>query len=146
MHIPIEGHRIKCKFCEKFFIVCSTCYRGQEYCGDECRSRSRRRNNRASSRAYQKTHRGKKNHAARQQSYRSKLSHLKKVTHQSSASNTTSLKSSRGNYLEYKNPQNSNSGQCIKCCVTVKAFLLPKLQSQRRRKTVWSTTPRWSPK
>ena len=146
MQYPIEGHRIKCRFCKEFFVICSSCYRGQAYCSPECQSTTRKQRNQTSVKAYQSTFRGKRLHAARQQRYREKIAQEKKVTHQASEIRTRDVESHGENYFPIKKTAKTPLKRCVRCHVYVQAFLLPKLQSQKRRNPRWTTIPSWSPK
>lgn len=71
-----------CHRCGELTIICSHCDRGNIYCSSKCSEDSRRDSVRASSQRYQKSWRGRSNHAKRQSYYRQ---HKKeKVTHQGS--------------------------------------------------------------
>ena len=56
--------------CRRQFSVCGRCDRGRRYCGAECAEASRGESLRRAGRAYQRTERGRKLHAARQARYR----------------------------------------------------------------------------
>jgi hypothetical protein len=70
---PIEGLRQRrcCDpACNTLFTICASCDRGQRYCSDGCRKRTRQQQLRASGRRYQASAGGRHNHSQRQQSYR----------------------------------------------------------------------------
>lgn len=78
-----------CVSCEKLFTICSSCFRGQKYCGSKCRVSARRRRARARSLRYQQTSKGRLHHRARQVRYRKRLNsktsaNIKTVTHATS--------------------------------------------------------------
>src|SRR5262245_22103656 len=56
--------------CGAMFFVCPHCDRGQRYCSDNCRQRSRLEQVRAASRRYQDSPEGRLGHRDRQRSYR----------------------------------------------------------------------------
>jgi len=76
--------------CGVMFFVCPHCDRGQRYCGDECRQRSRLEQIRAASRRYQRSSEGRQGHWDRQRSYRQRKAiaattlTAESVTHQGS--------------------------------------------------------------
>ena len=70
-----------CVRCRAQVLVCSHCDRGQIYCAQGCAQTARRDAQRAASRRYQKSRRGRVNHAARAGRYRARQ---KNVTHQGS--------------------------------------------------------------
>ena len=59
-----------CARCGLQLRLCPACDVGQRYCGQECSSRQRRQAQREASRAYQRTHRGRRLHATRMQRFR----------------------------------------------------------------------------
>jgi len=65
--------RFFCDRCQVPVVVCTSCDRGQRYCGRACAQAVRRENQRASNRRYQATERGRKLHSARQARYRDRL-------------------------------------------------------------------------
>jgi hypothetical protein len=75
---------ISCKHCQERFYICSSCYRGQEYCGELCRGHARRVQMRAASHRYGQSPEARLDHRDRQREYR----RMKKtVPHQSSNGN-----------------------------------------------------------
>ena len=70
-----------CARCHRQVTICSHCDRGNLYCGKSCADRARSTSLRAAGKRYQRTRRGRFNHAERQRRYRSRS---KKVTHQGS--------------------------------------------------------------
>lgn len=84
---PIEGLRQRrcCDpACNTLFTICASCDRGQRYCSDGCRKRTRQQQLRASGRRYQASAAGRHNHSQRQQSYRQRRCQPR-VTHQGPA-------------------------------------------------------------
>jgi hypothetical protein len=70
-----------CVRCRAQVLVCSHCDRGQIYCAQGCALTARRDAQRAAGRRYQKSRRGRVNHAARAGRYRARQNN---VTHQGS--------------------------------------------------------------
>ena len=70
---------LNCIRCHKQVRICSTCDRGNIYCGSECSVPARRELERAAGARYQKSYKGRLKHAARQQRYRER--EKQKVTH-----------------------------------------------------------------
>ena len=56
--------------CETVFTICSSCYRGQVYCGDACRGKARLRQRRRANEKHQKSPEGRLDHRDRQRVYR----------------------------------------------------------------------------
>lgn len=74
-----------CHRCYQQVLICSSCDRGQIYCGQKCGQLSRKQSIRDAGIRYQKTSQGKLNHAKRQREYRARQRENKKiVTHQGS--------------------------------------------------------------
>ena len=70
-----------CVRCRGHAFVCSRCDRGQIYCARGCAGAARRIKQREAGRRYQRSFRGRRNHAERMARYRARQ---KKVTHQGS--------------------------------------------------------------
>ena len=75
--------------CGAMFYICGSCYRGQVYCGDECRRRMRRQQMRCANRKHQDSPEGRLDHRDRQRVYRKKC-RLRRVTDHTSAGRTRS--------------------------------------------------------
>jgi hypothetical protein len=71
-----------CAHCQSQAVICSHCDRGNIYCGSRCSQHTRVQNHRIANQKYQKTLRGRQNHAERQRRYRQRQA--KKVTDQGS--------------------------------------------------------------
>lgn len=84
-----DRRRFHCSRCEKVTYICSHCDRGQTHCSGSCRDESRRESLRAAGARYQRTRRGRENHARRQQRYRDHQAARKEVTHQTCRSEST---------------------------------------------------------
>ena len=74
-----------CMRCHCQVTICSTCDRGNIYCGSVCASTARVSSVRAAGKRYQQSYQGRLKHAARQRRYREREN--KKVTHQGSQEN-----------------------------------------------------------
>lgn len=64
------------------FFLCLSCYRGQTYCSQSCREKSRREQLRQANRRYQQSLEARLDHRDRQRAYRRR--HCGRVTDQSS--------------------------------------------------------------
>lgn len=53
---------IQCRWCSEIFYICQSCWRGQAYCSEECRSASKRKAHQEAQKRYRKTEKGKKAH------------------------------------------------------------------------------------
>ncbi len=53
---------IRCRWCGAIFCVCQSCWRGQRYCSDACRSASKRKGHQEAQSRYRRTEKGKKKH------------------------------------------------------------------------------------
>lgn len=53
---------IQCRHCDKVFYICQSCWRGQGYCSDDCRTATTRKAHQEAQRQYRKTEKGKKAH------------------------------------------------------------------------------------
>jgi hypothetical protein len=68
-----------CAGCRAQVLICSDCDRGQIYCNEGCAREIRRRNQREAGRRYQRSSKGRANHAERSRRYRARR---RNVTHQ----------------------------------------------------------------
>lgn len=59
--------------CGAMFCVCRPCDRGQRYCSERCRDKSRRGQRRAANRRHQQSPEGRLDHRDRQREYRRRL-------------------------------------------------------------------------
>lgn len=71
-----------CALCRNQVVICSSCDRGNIYCGSTCSGHARAQNHRIANQKYQKTSQGRQMHADRQRQYRQRQ--VKKVTDQGS--------------------------------------------------------------
>ncbi len=81
------GIDVTCRACQRAFVVCRRCWRGQTYCSESCQKTGYGLRRREASQRYQDSGTGKRNHARRQQLYRRRsLSPIEpainKVTHE----------------------------------------------------------------
>ena len=70
-----------CARCHRQVVICRRCDRGNIYCAHGCARKARKASLRAAGNRYQKSRRGRLNHADRQRRYRARC---QKVTHQGS--------------------------------------------------------------
>jgi hypothetical protein len=59
--------------CGAVFYLCRPCDRGQRYCSERCREKSRREQRRAANRRHQRSDEGRLDHRDRQREYRLRL-------------------------------------------------------------------------
>jgi len=70
----MDGISLECCWCEKPFVVCRSCWRGQRYCSKGCSKLGSQRSHRKAQKKYSQTPKGKISQRARQQTYRLKKS------------------------------------------------------------------------
>jgi hypothetical protein len=86
--MPTEGRvllrqrRCRDESCGAVFYLCRSCDRGQRYCSERCRERSRRCQRRAANLRHQRSEEGRLDHRDRQREYRLRL--IARVTDQGS--------------------------------------------------------------
>lgn len=78
------GRFFLCACCHRQTVICSSCDRGQIYCSPACAKSMRCACVREAGQRYQRSERGRANHAQRMERYRAKLA--AGVTHQGSVS------------------------------------------------------------
>ena len=78
-----SGRLYNCALCHQQVIICSHCDRGNIYCADGCAQYARTHKQKAASKRYQSSPRGRQCHARRQRQYRQRQQG--KVTHQGSS-------------------------------------------------------------
>ena len=71
---------IECKYCHVRFCLCRSCYRGQCYCCDLCRSIAQREAHCQAQRRYRQTEKGRKTHREAERRRRLKKNGLRKKT------------------------------------------------------------------
>ncbi len=54
---------IVCRWCDKIFYVCQSCWHGQAYCSDTCRNPAQKKIRTKAQRRYRQTEKGKNTHA-----------------------------------------------------------------------------------
>jgi hypothetical protein len=118
--------------CSVLFAICARCDRGQRYCGNGCRTRTRQQQLRAAGRRYQATETGKSKHCQRQQAYLRRQS--KAVTHQSPVPIT-----------DLQGPQAGNLSSCA-ICGQRNPWIRPfyRLPRRRRQRRLGRHTARYS--
>ena len=114
-HIP---RLFQCAICHTQSRICSTCDRGQIYCGKVCAVFVRKKSMKLAGMRYQKTFNGKRHHAARQARYR--MRQRKIVTHQGSPSMSQHAPMDS---LENKpkKTENEHKKQALTCCFCEKS-------------------------
>jgi len=80
--MELSGRLFNCVSCYALITICSPCDRNNIYCGSTCSRAARQKSCSLASQRYQKSHRGRLKHAARQRRYRGRQKI--KVTHHSS--------------------------------------------------------------
>lgn len=90
----ITARLFNCARCSLQVLLCSTCDRGNVYCGRECSKPARAASLRMAGIRYQCSRQGRLNHALRQQRYRARQK--EKVTHQGSLAHTDKAPSHTG--------------------------------------------------
>jgi hypothetical protein len=80
-----SAREFNCARCHRQVIICSSCDRGNIYCGPSCSRQARVINHRIANQIYQKTLKGRRKHADRQRRYRQRQKEkTQKVTDQGS--------------------------------------------------------------
>ena len=74
--------------CGAVFYLCRSCDRGQRYCSERCREKSRREQRRAANRRHQRSAEGRLDHRDRQREYRLRL--VRRVTDHGSGGEVSS--------------------------------------------------------
>ena len=64
------GLEVICSGCDRYFLICKGCWRGQKYCGFSCRDTARRRSIKTAQKKYSQSPNGRENHRKRQRLYR----------------------------------------------------------------------------
>ena len=74
-----------CAGCGERFSICENCFRGQSYCGVQCRTAARQESLRRAGEKYQRSREGRRGHADRQKRHRAQsIPRREKVTHHTS--------------------------------------------------------------
>jgi hypothetical protein len=117
-----SAREFNCARCHRQVIICSSCDRGNIYCGPTCSRQAHLINKRIANKIYQKTLKGRRKHADRQRRYRQRRKgKSQKVTEQGSHDLTP-------NDLLSGEPRDSKSREakqlyCRFCKKTVSPFL-----------------------
>ena len=85
-----DCRRFHCCRCQRAVYICSHCDRGHQYCSEACRQGARRDSLRSAGARYQRTRRGRANHARRQNEYRRRQAAGEVVTHHGCQPESTS--------------------------------------------------------
>lgn len=80
--VLFRQRQCRAKSCGAVFYLCRSCDRGQVYCTERCREKSRREQRRAANRRHQRSDEGRLDHRDRQREYRLRL--VERVTDQGS--------------------------------------------------------------
>ena len=80
--VLLRQRQCRGEWCGAVFYVCRSCDRGQRYCSEQCREKSRREQRRAANRRHQRSDEGRLDHRDRQREYRLRL--VGRVTDQGS--------------------------------------------------------------
>ena len=70
------------------FWICQRCYRGQRYCSDRCRVKTRRQQRREANRRHQQSREGRLDHRDRQRAYRLRRARARVTDHTRNAPST----------------------------------------------------------
>jgi hypothetical protein len=81
--ILLRQRLCRARACGAVFYVCRSCDRGQRYCSQRCRDKTRREQRRAANRRHQRSEEGRLDHRDRQREYRRRVA-LLRVTDQGS--------------------------------------------------------------
>ena len=76
--VLLRQRRCRGEWCGAVFYLCRSCDRGQRYCSERCREKSRREQRRAANRRHQRSDEGRLDHRDRQREYRLRL--VRRVT------------------------------------------------------------------
>lgn len=76
--VLLRQRQCRGEWCGAVFYLCRSCDRGQGYCSERCREKSRREQRRAANRRHQRSDEGRLDHRDRQREYRLRL--VRRVT------------------------------------------------------------------
>jgi hypothetical protein len=71
--VLLRQRQCRAESCGAVFYLCRPCDRGQRYCSERCREKSRRQQRRAANRRHQRSDEGRLDHRDRQREYRLRL-------------------------------------------------------------------------
>lgn len=117
-----------CLRCHSQVIICNVCDRNNIYCGRDCAQTARQGSLREAGKRYQKTYRGRQQHASRQGRYRARQN--EKVTHHTSTQQapiSSSQSPDKGVKEKLKEPKEVF---CSFCLARVSVFLRTSYLSQ----------------
>ena len=77
---PFRQRCCKAVNCGRLFFICSHCDRGQRYCGESCRLKSRAEQLRDAQRRYLQSPEGRKDQNDRQRAYRQRKAALSRIS------------------------------------------------------------------
>lgn len=115
-----------CALCYKQVIICTRCDRGNIYCGSSCAGIARKKSLRKAGTRYQRSIKGRLNHAIRQRHYTQRLREFEnKMTHQGSLETIQDglLTLVENKTEETANGQESDSITCCLCHTIVSPLL-----------------------
>ena len=103
---------IECRYCHQTFHLCRSCYRGQCYCCDLCRSTVQREAHRQAQQRYRQTGKGRKAHCRAESRRRLKKNRLRRKNMDDEGSTPG------GSHIIVVMKQAKNSACCCCCGVT----------------------------
>lgn len=113
----LVGLVLVCQCCEKYFVICKSCYRGHKYCSHSCKSKGYEATRKTARQKFENSFEAKLDHADRQARYRER----QKVTDKSS-----SLKIKNVNMHSHENfIEKLNQSDLVRCCISCNKVLFP---------------------
>ena len=113
----IVGLVLSCLCCQKYFVICKSCYRGQKYCSTECKNIGYAFNKKKARDKFESSFEAKLDHADRQARYRQR----KKVTDKSLNLNLKNINMHSPEIFTEK----LNQSDLVKCCISCNRVLFP---------------------
>ena len=101
--------------CGALFYICRSCYRGQRYCSEGCRQRTRREQKRGANRRHQQSPEGRLDHRDHQRAYRQRQM-ARRVTDQGSATQLPSGSITQRDPIELKPGRRELKRVCCLVC------------------------------
>jgi hypothetical protein len=86
--VLLRQRQCRAESCGAVFYLCRSCDRGQRYCSERCREKSRRQQRRTANHRHQRSAEGRLDHRDRQREYRLRL--VGRVTDQGSGGEASS--------------------------------------------------------
>ena len=108
----VLGYVLGCKTCQKIFVVCRPCYRGQKYCSTVCRSSGYASARKAARQKFEKTIEAKLDHRDRSKRYRQNVKQ-KSVTDKSSPQIRSNVFTPQSSHLKLN--QLPQLAYCLHC-------------------------------